>query len=742
MSLENPKKQSEEGQEGTLSKLRRKTKGLAKALVFTTALTVGCDNFSNQPKKETERDSISEAVQLINDKDEDSRKRFTKLLLEHPDSAMTICRTLIPRLRNPEIFFEIASRRAPKMAILYVKDYKLLSNADKIFREAAENILNSDDPESLIEFYERYKDLPSAEEILEKSARKIYRQKPHNILEFSRYFLGKKYAQEILEEAFKADPYLALKYGNDYVDQDGVSMRFPAGEEPNMNKNYDASTSVIISALGKSNDPVVNILNDLSNTKYPVDTKKRMALFLQSFVDKKISFEKAAQISDDNTAMFATLSNLLSQPNIYGKLAIEREFKEIALKEIRAINDLHDRSDAERFKFIEKMGYRELYALIVSGEEEIFTSTFNGFFNRLTEKLKKENISGDQLLKEVGHNQFRTFIKMTAGYDRLNVFLKTMKPEEQAMLLKQFVQNIEKVPDILAQAVSVADTFGSLKDPAILGIVQKEIISEYQRVQKEGNLKGETLYGLLAGLFKGKIVTDDNWLREVAAKYKLPSLEKVSSAELSNPDGTNVQQYFFYNDADGKGSFDSFIDQYKNKSEWNIEQKGDYLIIKSISGRNRKKIEIYANFPEKENEGVAEIEKELKKKNIQSIVVVHRGHSYHAQKTIERIPNIAKIVSLGSCGGYNNLDAVLKRAPGAHIISTKGTGTMYVNDPLLKMLNTDISNGHDVEWNKFWAKVENKLGNNKDFKSYVPPHKNLGALFIKAYNSIIKEKKK
>jgi hypothetical protein len=387
------------------------------------------------------------------------------------------------------------------------------------------------------------------------------------------------------------------------------------------------------------------------------------------------------------------------------------------------------------------MNRRELYTLMVQGEEEIFTSTFNGFFNRLIERLKKENISGDQLLKEVGHNKFRTFMKMAAGYDRLNDFLKTMGPKEKATFLKQFVQNIESAPDMLSQAVGVADTFGSLKDPAILEIMQKEIISEYQRVQKEGNLKGEALYGLLAGLFQGKIVTDDNWLREIAQKYKLSSLEKVSASELFNPDGTNVQQYFFYNDADGKSSFESFISQYKNKPDWNIEQKGDYLMIRFIPGKHKKKIEIYANFPEKENEGPIEIGKELKKRNIQSIVVVHRGHSYHAKKTIERIPNIAKIVSLGSCGGYNNLDAVLKRAPGAHIISTKGTGTMHVNDPLFKMLNTEILNGHDIEWNKFWMNAENKLGGNKDFKSYVPPHKNLGVLFIKAYNEIIKEKK-
>ncbi|MCX6766660.1 MAG: hypothetical protein NT170_02665 [Candidatus Moranbacteria bacterium] len=732
MSLENPKKQASESQEGTLSKLARKTKGLAKVLVLTTALSVGADNFSDSSEKNSPED-ISAAVQLVKGRDKFYEDHLTDMLMNDPYAAISTSFAFIPKLKNPEKFYEIAAQKNPQAIILYAEDLKSLSNSDRILQKAAENLLNSEKSGELFKNYNRYKDYPSAEKILEMSAQRISDQDLSKALDYAEHLAGKKYAQEVLDRAIKNDPQLAIVHATRFSDYRNAS----GGQFAKQYENGKAITA----ALKNSGDPSVKAVNDLSEMKYPLETKIKMSLLLQNFLDKKTSFEEMAEIVKDDSQMLKALLDLSFQPNPFGKKAIQKEIKNACLKKIQEINGLHEEADSVRFKSIENMNRRELYTLIVQGEEEIFTSTFNGFFNRLTGQLKKENISGDQLLKEVGHNQFRTFIKMAAGYDRLNDFLKTMNPEEQAILLKQFVQNIERAPDMLAQAVGVADTFGSLKDPAILGIVQKEIISEYQRVQKEGNLKGETLYGLLAGLFEGKIVTDDNWLREIAQKYKLPSLEKVSASELFNLDGTNVQQYFFYNDADGKGSFESFINQYKNKSEWNIKQKGDYLMIRSISGKHKKKIEIYANFPEKESEGPVEIEKELKKRNIQSIVVVHRGHSYHAQKTIKRIPNIAKIVSLGSCGGYNNLDSVLKRAPGAHIISTKGTGTMLVNDPLLKMLSMEILNGHDIEWNKFWANSENKLGNNKDFKSYVPPHKNLGVLFIKAYNEITKEKK-
>lgn len=740
MGIEDLRNQSLEGQKGALSRLRRGTKGLAKAMVFATALSLGCDNFSNQPKRMEAKENISDAVQLITDENENSRKHYIKMLLENPDSAISICRVLIPKLRNPELFFEIAARRAPGMAILYAKELKLLSNADEILQNAAENLLDSGKGKALIGSYHCFADYPSAEKILEISARKISDRDLSIILDYAEHFAGKKYMQEVLDKAIKNDPQLAIVHANrlqNYEDAALISGE-PGGQ---FARQYDNSR-VIIASLRKSRDLSVKAVNDFSETGYSPETKRKMSLLLQNFLDKKISFPEMAEVVKDDSRMLQNLLDLSFQPNPLGKKAIQQELKYACLKRVTEINRLHEEADSVRFKSIENMNCRELYTLMVFGEEEIFTSTFNGFFNRLTEKLRKENISGNQLLEEVGYNKFRTFIKMASGFNRLNDFLTTMNPEMAEGVLKKFVSDIEKESDMLAQAVSIADTFGLVKDEKILEVMQKEVFAEYRRVQKEKNSNDEALYGLLAGLFSGKINIDDDWLREISEKYKLPKLDKISSSEMFNPDGVNIQQYFFYNDVDGKSSFESFVGQYKNKPDWRIEQKENYLLIKSTDRRSKGKIEIFANLPAKEKEGPIEIEKELQKRNIQSIVVVHRGHSYHVYKTIECIPNIAKIVSLGSCGGYNNLDAVLKKAPGAHIISTKGTGTRHVNDPLFKMLNAEILKGTDIEWSKFWMKAEKELGEQKEFSSYVPPHKNLGVLFIKAYNSIIEKEKK
>lgn len=117
--------------------------------------------------------------------------------------------------------------------------------------------------------------------------------------------------------------------------------------------------------------------------------------------------------------------------------------------------------------------------------------------------------------------------------------------------------------------------------------------------------------------------------------------------------------------------------------------------------------------------------------------MIHRGHSYHVKYTIERLPTSAKIVILGSCGGYKNLHDVLATCPDAQIVSSKQTGTQTVNEPIIKAINGELLNGKDIEWIPLWSRIGKEFKGNAQaqdrFSDYIPPHKNLGALFIKAY---------
>lgn len=93
---------------------------------------------------------------------------------------------------------------------------------------------------------------------------------------------------------------------------------------------------------------------------------------------------------------------------------------------------------------------------------------------------------------------------------------------------------------------------------------------------------------------------------------------------------------------------------------------------------------------------------------------------------------------LGSCGGYQNLKSILDYAPEAHIISTKQTGAMNVNKPIIDALDNTLREGKDIDWRKMWDDLSAQFVKapkqiRETFEDYIPPQKNLGALFIKAY---------
>ena len=154
---------------------------------------------------------------------------------------------------------------------------------------------------------------------------------------------------------------------------------------------------------------------------------------------------------------------------------------------------------------------------------------------------------------------------------------------------------------------------------------------------------------------------------------------------------------------------------------------------------------IYANLPlnnDKNLDDTAQVHlsRYLAKNNLQPSVVVHRGHSYWLPRTIDRMAGDAKIIVLGSCGGYQNLSQIINNCPDAHIISTKEIGKGDINRPILNYLNQTIASGKTLVWKDMWASLTKLFYSDankamrESWDDYVPPYKNLGAIFIKAYN--------
>ncbi|MEO7802276.1 MAG: hypothetical protein ABIR81_09760 [Ginsengibacter sp.] len=408
--------------------------------------------------------------------------------------------------------------------------------------------------------------------------------------------------------------------------------------------------------------------------------------------------------------------------------------KKSLLHFVAPINELHEvNNPAIRFKALDPLSAQDLYYMIVLGENEIFTSSYKYAFNRMMSQLGP-NPRGDSLLLSVNFDHFKKFIKMAAGYNRLDTFLKTM-PNTSDMLMKAFVANLENT-GTLEDAVDVADSYGSIKNPALLQSMLQYVKDNETRCRQSNNARGQKLYNLLKMIF---LSSDTANKIDLSKEIGIPPVYTVDYNYAADEKGRIIQQVFFYGDKDGKESYASFLTSFP-KTDWKITQNKEWIEIQSLKG---KPIWIFANLPlDNETDKDADAQKHLidylAENNLRPGIVIHRGHSYHLTYTIQQLPESAKIVMLGSCGGYKNLKQILEYAPEAHIISTKQIGAKDINKPIIEAINTTLKNGNNIDWRQLWNTLETNFAKGpkaqKDlFDDYIPPQRNLGALFIKAY---------
>ena len=463
---------------------------------------------------------------------------------------------------------------------------------------------------------------------------------------------------------------------------------------------------------------------------------------LQYITDNSISVEEAKKMLKEPSRLMKAYLYTLQSPNPVGQEATRIYMLPIALKSVHALNELHNENDEVRFASVKDFSAGELYALSTYGEQEAFTSTFNGLFNRIRDQITTSGESGYVFLEKLKFDHARNFIKECSEYNRLNDFLSTMSHKEQEQLLSWFIENINTEKDVIEQGVCIADVISSVEDASILKTFGSSIEKQYNEAIKNKNVSLQTAYGLLGSIYSKKAHVEDSVFARMTKQYPLESFSELRTKDLKGSDGKITERYFFYNDPEGKvndgqASYASFIHEYKNDTHWTVREKASYTVITSKQGQP---IIIYANKPSEAEQGNKTIDSALNEGHIPTNMVVHRGHSYHAESTIEKIPDSTKFVSLGSCGGFHNLNGVLRHAPNAQVFSTKGIGTMKVNDPVFKAINEELRHGNDIHWHEFWNKFEETLGKNDPrLKNYIPPNKNLGFMYIRAYNTLMSQ---
>ncbi|MFT3825693.1 MAG: hypothetical protein QM731_17365 [Chitinophagaceae bacterium] len=511
--------------------------------------------------------------------------------------------------------------------------------------------------------------------------------------------------------------------------------------------DYAQARNALGNRIRNHSDPFVQIISKMANSR----SGQLYLPFLDNLFHDRITFAQIDSVKDNPVMYYRLMVNtridyahrLLNRDTALEMKALTERMSHTAKEHfIREINGLHTVDDDNvRFKRLEGLTAQELYYLAVLSEDEIYTSSYvRGVYPRILKQMGTPH--GDSLILSVYGDYFRKFIKIAAGYNTLNNFLGTMSKENAATLMQSFVIGLEKTTG-LEDAVDVADSYSSImdKNKELANYILDEVKWSYNKNKRDNNKRGIVIYDLLKILFES---ADTTRKIDLSSLLGIPSIYGQSYASLTDDSGRVIQQVFFYGDEDkdGQNSFINFMTMFRNKSEWKVDDKNpDWVTITSVKG---KPIWIYANRPlygedDPDEKAQLKLMDYMFDHKLKPTVVIHRGHSYHLASTLTKLPASAKIVVLGSCGGYNNLNEVLTICEDAHIISSKQVGTKTVNEPILQAINANLVNGTDIDWISMWreltARFQNDAAAREKFEDYIPPYKNLGAIFIKAYRT-------
>lgn len=574
---------------------------------------------------------------------------------------------------------------------------------------------------------------------LETNTVKEYTRSNANIYTLDNSDLLKDYPEEkayVFATVGKAKPEVMIRRLPEFAKESYADpiVATAAQVVPGTILTYATSTSYLNAVVRRNKDPLVQtIVRIASESRNPL----KALPFLGDIYNKRKTVREVDAITNNPVAYYKALVALKVQNETLATDYIDKELDHRGLQFVRKVNELHNASSSVRFKSLLPFGAEDLYFMMIGSQDEIYTSSFTWMFQRMMEKMKP--LPGDQLLDKVHKNHFRTFIRMCAGYNTLTPFLTSIDRHQKELLMKDFVAGLEQGDqDDLADAVDVADAFGSITDPELIAFLKSEVQTHLKRMQNMTNEeaeKGAIVYGLLYTIFESsentdKLSSDLNGL--------IPPITYVPNTTMRNSEDKIIIRTYFYGDEDGKISFNSFKSNFPS-AKWSSESNKQW--IKYTSKGSKNTIIVYANLPltEPADEAAQEaLTRFLNEKGLEPSVVIHRGHSYHLQGSLANLSPATKVVMLGSCGGYHNLAAVLDKAPDANIISSKQIGSFSVNEPIIREMLQPLQEGKDLDWINAWSSLNQyfskRSAQEKDlFSDYVPPNKNLGAIFIKAY---------
>ena len=500
--------------------------------------------------------------------------------------------------------------------------------------------------------------------------------------------------------------------------------------------------------MGQVSNPLQTRIRNSSNRylrqMVAIATDKQATELLPFVVQLANNVYSPQQVKEkraDPLAYFQLLVNTLqesdlSDPSSLYLKPLRKGIREKALDfYVREINNLHASPDAVRFASVKALRPQDLYYVITQGAEDLYTSSYLGLYKRLMQFYS--TTTADSVLELVRYDQFRVFLRLAANYNMLGDFLGRLSPETTALVLHRFITGIEQEDaTALEKAMDIADSFTALSAaPGIASYYEKELRENLSRCRSRSQYLGIRLYSILTDIFG--MLQQENGIRHLWSR--LGDYGRLSRKALENKEGSIVQLVLFYGDEDGVSSFGHFLRHYTDNKKWEIQKNANWVSIRSLGA---SPLLIYANRPldmqeERDLRAQDSLIQYLKSQSREPAVLVHRGHSYHLDKTLERITPAVKLAILGSCGGYNKAISLARISPDIQLIGSKQTGAMSVNDPIIEAINETLLQEQDLDWSQLWKELGKRFMQDPAqlslFNEYFPPSQNPGLFVFKLF---------
>lgn len=457
----------------------------------------------------------------------------------------------------------------------------------------------------------------------------------------------------------------------------------------------------------------------------------------------------------------------------------------------RLMDERHNGSAESRLEALSGFDANTILQIMLATDERTYLSTFRLMYNgngtktnlSFTSRVEADFGSLYSFLLspkiELSHQQFAGLLERVTNHNLTDVFLSDIGDEtKQREILTRFLFDsaggLQK-----EKAISLDDLVFTTKSEPIRNFV----LDSLRTVADGAKTPDNRVAGLLIAHYFKDRADRPEWAQPLIEMYaaRIPEIKTLEPNSLFQKEGdieVNTQHFFFYDDRrdskgtvspagwDGHHSFKNFIQSLNGNVDWNpktgeiqsirvgggyaMKEEGRLLVISQFDAKTKRRVVMYVNRPDMDDAGVAEAHSKQMGKQVPQIVV-HRGHSYHAPKTINVLrPGIA-LVNFGSCGGSRELRKLAEKLPASmpQTMGTRRVGTMRVNDAVIAAINRELLRNGRVDWAQLSETLERyfRLRDRQDpgvydlWKNYTLPHQNRIAHLTEAIEVMLRQKK-